>query len=195
MDADKRKNLPIEQISVATAWLGNFGTLIAPLALRLYLVPVFYVAGMRKYDNFDGTVRFFGSSLNMPLPELMAFLATAAELGGAFLLAIGLATRWICIPLLVTMVVAAVTVHVEHGWLAIAPSGDEPYRSALALIRETLQGAGVWGDATNHGRIVILQNGWQLAGTYIVCLFALLATGGGRFTSVDYFIARATQKS
>jgi len=50
----------------------------------------------------------------------MASLAVSTELRGAALLLVGLGVRWICIPLLVTMAVAAVTVHLHNGWLAIA---------------------------------------------------------------------------
>jgi uncharacterized membrane protein YphA (DoxX/SURF4 family) len=48
------------------------------LALHLYVVPVFWVAGSNKYNSFDATVAWFGSSdagLDLPLPTLMALLA------------------------------------------------------------------------------------------------------------------------
>ena len=186
-----RKPSLIERFFVyITDVFGAAGMLLAPVALRFYLAPVFFTAGYRKFDNFASTATWFEKSLELPYPELMAVLATGAELVGAVLIALGLATRWICIPLLITMIVAAWTVHFEHGWLAIAPSGEVPYKDALALIRETLQNSGVWEQATEHGRIVILQNGWQMAGTYIVCLLALMATGGGKYTSLDYFIRK-----
>src|SRR5690606_3029677 len=79
---------------------------IATLALRLYLAPIFWMAGMSKLKAFDSTVEWFGNGdwgLGLPLPWLMAFLATAAELVGAVLLTLGLATRFISIPLIVTM--------------------------------------------------------------------------------------------
>ena len=41
----------------------------------------------------------------------MAALATAAELGGAVLLLLGLGVRLIAVPLMVTMLVAAFAVH------------------------------------------------------------------------------------
>ena len=48
---------------------------LAPLAIRLYLVPVFWVAGTNKWHPERGlefTARFF-DRLGYPLPELMAF--------------------------------------------------------------------------------------------------------------------------
>jgi len=62
---------------------------IAPLLLRLYLSPVFYMACMQKINHFDSTVEWFGNSdwgLGLPLPGVLAFLAAITELGGAFLL-------------------------------------------------------------------------------------------------------------
>ena len=96
---------------------------LAPLALRLYLVPIFWMAGFHKYQSFADTVDWFGNpdyGLGLPFPWLMAFLATSAELAGAVLLTLGLATRWISLPLIVTMIVAIVTVHLPNGWQAIA---------------------------------------------------------------------------
>ena len=96
---------------------------LAPLLLRLYLAPVFYMAGKNKFDSFDSTVAWFGNpdwGLGLPMPWLMAFLATATELVGAFLLLFGFATRWISLPLMITMLVAMFTAHWHNGWLAIA---------------------------------------------------------------------------
>ena len=96
---------------------------IAALSLRLFLVPVFWMAGSNKLAHFADTVEWFGNpdwGLGLPFPVLMATLATSAELGGAILLALGLATRWISIPLMITMLVAIFTVHLPNGWQAIA---------------------------------------------------------------------------
>ncbi len=37
---------------------------LGPLALRLYLVPVFWVAGMNKVNGFENTAAWFGSVFN-----------------------------------------------------------------------------------------------------------------------------------
>lgn len=170
------------------------------LALRLYLVPVFWMAGMQKLTHFADTVDWFGSpdgGLGLPFPVLMAALATAAELGGAILLAVGLATRWICIPLLVTMLVAIFAVHLENGWQAIAdPSG--PFANAQVLmageklerIRELLQEHGDYDWLTASGSVAILNNGIEFAVTYAAMLLALMVQGGGRYVSLDYWLAR-----
>ena len=59
------------------------------LALRLYLVPIFWMAGNQKLNNIDSTAEWFGNSewgLGLPAPELLAYLATYTEVIGAVLL-------------------------------------------------------------------------------------------------------------
>ena len=174
------------------------------LGLRLYLVPVFWMAGMQKYAAFEDTVSWFGDpelGLGLPMPWLLAFLATAAELGGAVLLAVGLATRWISIPLLVTMIVAILTVHGEFGWQAIAdvhaPFANERVTQAAAnldSIRTLVREHGDYEALTGSGSIVMLNNGIEFAVTYALMLLALMVSGGGRYVSLDYFWARWLRK-
>jgi uncharacterized membrane protein YphA (DoxX/SURF4 family) len=170
------------------------------LALRLYLVPVFWSAGMNKLNAFDDTVAWFGNAdwgLGLPFPTLMAGLATGAELVGAVLLALGLLTRWISIPLMVTMLVAIFTVHWPNGWQAIAdPSA--PFANAQVLeageklqrARTLLQDHGNYDWLTSSGSFAIINNGIEFAVTYLVMLLALIKMGGGRFVSVDDWIKR-----
>lgn len=100
--------------------LDSFRTLdfLAPFGMRLYLAPVMWIAGTKKLGDMENTIAWFGNpdwGLGLPMPELMARAATLTEAGGAVLLLIGLATRWISIPLMITMVVGAVTVHWQNG--------------------------------------------------------------------------------
>lgn len=164
---------------------------LAPLALRLYLVPVMWMAGTKKLADMESTIAWFGNpdwGLGLPLPTLMAWLASLTEAGGAILLLLGLATRWISIPLMVTMLVAALTVHWQNGWAAIAesPESTERLAAATALLREH----GHYDWLTGSGEFVILNNGIEFAATYFIMLLALLFVGGGRYVSVDYWLAR-----
>lgn len=173
---------------------------LAPLALRLFLVPVFWMAGMNKLQAFPDTVAWFGNTewgLGLPLPWLMAALATGAEVGGAILLSVGFATRLITIPLMITMVVAAATVHWEFGWQTIAdpkaPFASERALEApekLARARAILQEHGNYEWLTSSGKFVVLNNGIQYAATYFVMLLALFFLGGGRYVSLDYWLYR-----
>ena len=173
---------------------------LGPLAIRLYLVPVFYAAGIQQFNHFDSTVQWFGNvewGLGLPFPWLMAAMATAAELGGALLLAIGFATRWISIPLMITMVVAMLKVHWQYGWLAIATGtgifATERTEGAVTRLdraRSILQEYGNYPWLTEHGNFVVLNNGIEFAATYFVMLLALFFTGGGRYVSVDYWLVK-----
>ena len=170
---------------------------IAPLLLRLYLVPIFWMAGTKKWENFDSTVEWFGNSdwgLGLPFPLVLAFLATWTEILGAIALLLGAGLRWIAVPLMATMLVAALTVHGEFGWQAIAdpgaPFATERVMEAadkLAYVKEVVQANADYDYLTSSGSLVILNNGIEFAATYFIMLFSLFFTGAGRFISVDYW--------
>ena len=165
---------------------------LAPLALRLYLVPVFWMAGTNKLGDMESTIAWFGNpdwGLGLPAPALMAWLAALTEAVGAILLLLGLATRWISIPLMITMVVAAVTVHWENGWAAIAETAESAER--LAAANSLLQTHGNYDWLTGTGEFVVLNNGIEFAATYFVMLLALFFIGGGKYLSIDYWLARS----
>jgi putative oxidoreductase len=171
----------------------QFADGLAPLALRLYLVPVFWVAGTTKLAGIEDTIAWFGNpdwGLGLPFPALLAYLAAYTEVIGAVLLAVGLATRWISIPLIVTMLVAVFAVHWDNGWAAIADSGAEEVAVRLDRAREILQENANYDWLTAKGGFVILNNGIEFAVTYLVMLLALLFSGGGRYVSADYWFAR-----
>lgn len=186
---------------------------LAPLALRLYLAPIFIAVGLHKATHFEDIVGWFEYSLNLPAPALMAFLATAAELVGGFALLLGVAVRWVAIPLMATMLVAAITAHWENGWFAVASSDPETsIASVLAPIgfpgaeaslensqevakrlgraRDILRENGNYDWLTETGVFVVLNNGIEFAATYFLMLLSLFFTGAGRYVSLDYWIAR-----
>ncbi|MCL1094341.1 HvfX family Cu-binding RiPP maturation protein [Shewanella kaireitica] len=176
---------------------------IAPLALRLYLAPVLMQAGYNKLSHFSDTAAWFGNpdwGLGLPFPELMVVLAAGTEFVGGGLLILGLATRLIAIPLSFTMLVAAFAVHWENGWLAIADASswlanESVLASAdkLDKVKEILQQNGNYEWLTSSGNFVILNNGIEFAITYLFMLMALIFMGGGRYTSLDYYIAKRNQ--
>ncbi|MEA1889780.1 MAG: DoxX family protein [Pseudomonadota bacterium] len=173
---------------------------LAPLLLRIYLVPIFWMAGSKKLNNFEDTAAWFGNpdwGLGLPMPELMAALATGSEVLGAILLLIGLGVRWISVPLMITMVVAAVTSHWQNGWLAIAEGSGffASERTAgaverLGVAKDLLKEHGNYSWLTENGSLVILNNGIEFAATYFIMLLALFFIGGGRYFSVDYWIRK-----
>lgn len=177
----------------------NFADFLAPLALRLYLVPVFWMAGSGKLNNMESTIAWFGNpdwGLGLPLPALLAWLATLTEAVGAILLLIGFGVRWISIPLMVTMLVAGLTVHWQNGWLAIATGSglfatDRTVEAVERLDRakSILQEHGNYGWLTEHGNFVVLNNGIEFAATYFIMLLALLYLGSGK-AGLDYWLNR-----
>jgi uncharacterized membrane protein YphA (DoxX/SURF4 family) len=182
-------------------WLDATRTVdfLGPLALRLYLVPVFWVAGTNKLGAMDSTIAWFGNpdwGLGLPFPALMAWLAVGAELLGSISLLLGLALRWLCIPLMATMLVAAFKVHVVNGWQAVAdPMSPFPGADIDGAIerlnkgRELLQTHGNYDWLTETGNFVISNNGMEWAITYFVMLLALFFTGAGKL-SLDQLAAR-----
>jgi len=179
---------------------------IGPLLLRIYIVPVFWVASNNKWNPFDSdssldsVIQWFGNAewgLGLPFPTLMAYMAWGTEYFGAILLALGFATRWISIPLMFTMIVAAVTVHWQHGWQAVHDLAS-PHASAnageaierLGSAKDILREHGNYDWLTEHGNFIVSNSGIEWAATYFIILLALFVTGGGKFVSVDYWLAK-----
>jgi len=179
---------------------------LAPLLLRIFLAPIFIIAGYGKLASLDNTAYYFGEMLGMPAPMLMAVLAGGTEFLGGIALLLGFALRLWAIPLMFTMVVAATTAHWQNGWHALPESTltvpwewrtdlieDAVARKAKA--KEILKEHSNYGWITEAGNITILKNGIEFAATYFVMLLALLFTGAGRFVSLDYWLARKFRDS
>lgn len=173
---------------------------IGPLLLRLFLAPVMIQAGWTKFTGFENQVAWMGNAdwgLGLPFPELMVTLAAGAELFGGIALVFGFATRLFAIPLIITMLVAMFAVHWDNGWLALSDATSwlandrvleaaDRKAKAISILKEHSN----YGWITGRGSITILNNGIEFAATYFVMLVSLLFTGGGKYFSVDYWIAR-----
>jgi putative oxidoreductase len=195
---------------------------IAPLLLRIFLAPIFILAGYGKLqlgaedvgflDRLmadPNVVAWFGNpdwGLGLPMPDLLAALAGWTEFLGGWLLLFGLLTRLISIPLMLTMVVAATTAHWNNGWHALPEAKlTVPWEWRTDLIEEgldrksravsILEEHGNYDYLTEAGSFTVLKNGIEFAATYFIMLFSLLFTGGGRFTSLDYWLCRLFRRS
>jgi putative oxidoreductase len=179
---------------------------LGPLALRLYLVPVFWIAANNKWNPFnsesslDSTIAWFGNpdwGLGLPAPALMGYLAWGAEYFGAILLLVGLAVRWITIPMMFTMIVAATSVHMKNGWQAVHDLAS-PWASAdaggaierLDRGKDILREHGNYDWLTEHGNFIVSNNGIEWSATYFIMLLALFFLGGGRYVSLDYWLGK-----
>ena len=101
------------------------------LSVRLYLAHSFWKGGMVKLSSWTSTVMLFTMVYDVPYlpPELAAYLATAVELGGSFLLAIGLAGRWAALALFGLNIVASIS----YGQLSEAALQEAFYWGILFL--------------------------------------------------------------
>jgi uncharacterized membrane protein YphA (DoxX/SURF4 family) len=173
---------------------------LGPLALRIYLAPIFILAGWGKLKDLDSTAYYFGEYLGMPFPDLMAFLAGSTEFFGGIAILVGIATRWISVPLMVTMIVAAVTAHWSNGWHALPETtltvpwewrtdlidaAQERKEIAVSILEE--HGNINW--LTEAGSFTVLKNGIEFAATYFIMLLTLFFTGAGK-ASVDHIFNR-----
>ncbi len=180
--------------------LAGVASFLASISLRIYLAPIFILAGGNKLSNPEGVAQWF-QSLGLPAPELMVYLAGGTEFIGGWMLLLGIAVRWIAIPLMFTMVVAATTAHWENGW-HVGPETEltAPWEWRKDLIedgverrtkaRELLRRHGNYGYLTEAGAITINKNGIEWAATYFLMLMALVGLGAGKFLSLDYWVGR-----
>lgn len=172
---------------------------LAPAALRLYLAPVFMLAGMNKLSNAADVAAWF-EYIGVPAPGFMVYVAGLSELVGGVLLIPGIAVRLVTIPLMFTMIVAAGAVHWENGWHVLPETElTVPWEWRRDLIdgaverrakaRSILREHGNYEWLTESGGITILKNGIEWAATYFLMLLSLFFTGAGRL-SVDYAVSK-----
>lgn len=117
------------------------GQSISLLLARLTLAYGFYDPAMKKWSDIKSVADWFGS-MGIPLPTLNAYMVAGFELLGVVLLALGLFTRLISIPLMVIMAVAILTVHWTHGFSAGNNGFEIPLYYMLFLALFASYGAG-----------------------------------------------------
>lgn len=117
--ADPRRNeTPSDARSPSSPSHARFAS-VAYAALRIATGVILAAHGFVKLMDFPAwaetvrSLRIFGAAV--PLPTLMAALATLVEFGGGIALVLGLLTRLVSFSVLVTMLVGILTVHVGHG--------------------------------------------------------------------------------
>ncbi len=199
--------------------LDKFRTIdfLGPLALRLYLAPIFIAAGLTKLSGMDGFASWLGNpdwGLGLPAPTLLAYLAAYTELIGGIALLIGVAVRWFSIPLMITMLVAIFAVHWDDGWFAVAPGdpatstakplaaigfsaakrsleNSEEVGKRVSAAKSLLKKHGNYNWLTEKGSFVVLNNGIEFGATYFIMLLVLFFIGAGKYFSIDYWLAKS----
>lgn len=121
--------------------LCEYGKSLSLLFLRLILAYGFYQPAMMKWHDMPSVAQWFGS-LGIPFPTLGAYLASIAEISGVILLALGFLTRWISLPLMIVMVVAIFSVHLQNGFSVTNNGYEIPLYYLLMLFVLLVHGAG-----------------------------------------------------
>jgi putative oxidoreductase len=101
----------------------------------------FFNPAMMKLKDINSIAEWFGS-MGIPMPTLNAYLATGTEIFGVILLTLGLFSRIISIPLIITMIVAIVTVHGENGFDAGNNGFEIPLYYMIMLFTLLVYGSG-----------------------------------------------------
>ena len=172
---------------------------IAPLLLRIFLAPIMIYAGMSKLGDVSSTAWWFENVLGLPFPTLMVYLAGGAELIGGICLLIGFAVRWVAVPLMITMAVAAGTAHWDNGWHQFHEAEQtmpwewrtdliEEGNKRKSIVKNVLKEHANYSFLSETGSVTILKNGIEVSATYFIMLLTLFFIGGGKYFSIDYYL-------
>lgn len=156
-----------ETLRCVMSWFGQW---LTPLALRLIMAYEFWESGWEKLhgENWFGDLLAAG---RFPVPfswfsaDVLWFLGTWLELGGAVLLIAGVGTRYVAATLMVLTAVATYAVHLPLEWHSLA---------------ELWQGYVITDEGHGNFKLPLL---------FLLLLLPLVTLGGG-WLSVDYWVAR-----
>lgn len=137
---------------------------LSPLFLRLIIGFGFIVHGWAKISRGTGFEKLLIQT-GVPLHHLLSYVATYTELIGGTAVLIGLAVRFVSIPLIITMLTAMFTVNINYGFSSIKTIGLTPNGPLFG------------------------PPGYEINLLYVACLSSLMITGAGAF-SVDGLLMR-----
>jgi putative oxidoreductase len=86
------------------------GLVILPLLGRLMIAAIFIFSGITKATAFAGTAGYIASK-GLPVPDILAGLTIALEVGGGILIVFGFFTRWVALLFAIFCVATAVIFH------------------------------------------------------------------------------------
>jgi putative oxidoreductase len=122
----------------------------AALAGRILLAALFVISGFNKIGGFEGTAGYIASK-GLPMPQVLAALTIALELGGGVLLVIGYKVRWVALAFFLWLIPTTLVFHKFWGIDAA---------QAQAQMTQFLKNASIMG-----GMLMLFANG---AGAYSV---------------------------
>jgi putative oxidoreductase len=137
----------------------------APLPLRLVIGYGFMAHGWAKLSRGPAEFAKLLEQIGTPRPEATAWVSTFIELLGGLAILAGAFVAAVSVPLIVTMFVAMLTVHLRYGFSAINTIG-------------------LTADGPQFG-----PPGYEVNLLYVAGLLALVLGGAGPF-SIDRLLAR-----
>ena len=150
--------------------LDSAGDWVALLPIRLLLAYEFGTAGLKKFNGNNWFANYqenFLFPFNIVPVEISWFMATWAEILGAFCLIFGLFTRFWAFSLIIVSIVAISGVHWPDDW-----SGLSELWESYAISRKS--------DAHGNFRVPLL---------FIAMLLPLVFRGAGKL-SLDHILAK-----
>lgn len=167
-------------------WLRVFDFL-APLSIRLFLAPVFWVSGVKllglftssdfvawnplTWVNGEAFRQSVAAVRNNVLPglpaETLVVLFAVIALIGAILLVLGFAVRWVVLALMFVVIV--------QGLMSLGDTGF------VAAMQQFVMG---------HGYTDVTNNATESYILYFILLLSLFFMGAGRWFSLDWYIYR-----
>ena len=125
--------------------LSVIGGFLSMLILRLFIAWEFWEAGQQKLSGknwFENIVDNFPFPFNVIPTDISWFIATWAEVLGAIAIAVGLATRFSALTLIILDVVAWYSVHAGNGYNVCDNGFKLPLIYLLMLLVLLFSGAG-----------------------------------------------------
>ncbi|MBB6131873.1 DoxX family protein [Mucilaginibacter lappiensis] len=141
----------------------------APLILRLVMGFGFIVHGWVKLSRGPAGFEKLIAQAGVPFPHFTSWLVPLTEVGGGLALMTGGFTTLVAIPLIMTMLVAMITVQLKFGFSSVNTIGLTPQGPKFG------------------------PPGYEINLLYIGGLISLIITGAGAF-SVDGLLARQRVK-
>ena len=110
--------------------------------IRAFAGVLILLHGKIVFDSqvMNGMAESMSKDMGLPFPLLMAYLAKGSEFFGGLFFALGLLTRFMAIPLSITMAVAAFVAH--HG--QITGDGEHAFLFLLIFVAFFFIGSGKW---------------------------------------------------
>ncbi len=171
-------------------WMRVFD-FIAPLVIRLFLAPMFWISGVKHLglfsspdfvvynpmtwgnaEAFQQSVAGMSNTLFSGMgAETLVILLGSIEIAAAILLVLGFAVRWVTLALMFVVVV-----------LGLMAMGDAGFLNTMQQL------------VMSHGYTDMTNNLTEVYLVYFILLLALFFMGAGRWFSLDWYIFRSFQK-